>query len=156
MRIVFGALVLLIGCTSTAAAAEPTQYLCVVDQATGFGFDPKLKRWTAQTFPASSKYILRRVRDEERDPKAKWSPQYKWSDWPRGADWAFFSFGDPDPFPLAVCQEEFGFSCKEVAVQANFDRRSQRFEIIKSGTYTDQGFWKYMSEHDPDGVDEKV
>ena len=41
-------------------------------------------------------------------------------------------------------------------MQANFDRRSQRFEIIKSGTYTDQGFWKYMSEHDPAKVDEKV
>jgi hypothetical protein len=80
----------------------------------------------------------------------------KRSDWPRGADWAFFSFGEsPDPLPLAVCQDEFGFSCKKVAVQADFDQRSQRFEIIMSGTYTDQGFWKYMSEHDPDEVDEK-
>ena len=40
------------------ATSQPEQYLCVVDQSTGFKYNSQLKTWDATNFTADKKYIL--------------------------------------------------------------------------------------------------
>ena len=83
-----------------AAAADPNQYLCLVEQSAGLHYDQQSNAWQPRAFGVARKYILRRLNDDDRDEhKGKWWVLLK--DEPE-ANWAFFEFGKTDPMPEAV------------------------------------------------------
>jgi len=55
-----------------SAGAEPSQYLCTVDQTIGLHYDNQTKVWGPRAF-LKNKYILRRLTDDDRDKeKGQW------------------------------------------------------------------------------------
>jgi hypothetical protein len=137
-----------------SATAEPSQYLCVVEQSAGLHYNQHNKQWAPQEFSTTRKYIFRRLKDEDRDRE----PLMK-SNHPQD-DWGFFEFGKPHPETLASCRDvgqplgEF-FQCHENWEMAEFDSTSLRFEIIRYGGYTSQGFWEHQRSNDPNAFKQK-
>jgi hypothetical protein len=134
-----------------SAGAEPSQYLCTVDQAVGLHYDQQSKVWGPRAF-LKNRYILRRLTDDDRDKvKGKWwallQPHPK-------ADWAFFESGKNAPMPLAVCIKDANgysiFNCQDIARGASFDEDSRRFELVYHGAYIDQGFWEQFRREHPE------
>lgn len=72
--------------TATSAWAE--SYLCISDQAAGFSFNKGQKKWSATTFQANNKYIIKRP--------------------PTGTniEWFVTKFGSND-FATAFCARDF-------------------------------------------------
>jgi hypothetical protein len=145
-------LVTAVGLTGNANA-EPTQYLCTVEQSAGLHFDRQIGKWRPQEF-AGRKYILRRLTDEDHNKqRAKW-----WAtlDAYPEANWAFFEYGKVDPIPLSACKEPGKedflsyFACHEILLAARFDKDTRRFEMTVSPGYIQQGFWEKLRREEPD------
>jgi len=129
------------------AQAKPNQYLCVTEDGVGFRYDKKTDKW--QPFPpqTGSKFIFRRLNVEDlkilRD-------QYYWIEIDKAASWGFFIFGTTD-IPIATCVEDGpAMTCRPTAnISAQIDvEKSLRFEVVQSGGWNDQGYWKKVWEQD--------
>src|SRR5215831_7626324 len=120
--------------TTTAGAAEPNQYLCLVESSGGLHYDAQVQSWRQQAFGTDRKYILRRINDTDR--KGEYSIVFEQR--PK-ANWAFFKFGES--FPTATCHDgvpEFlasRFACEANIHDAAFDKDSLRFEMVSHGAY---------------------
>jgi hypothetical protein len=122
---------------TTAANSKPSQYLCVVEQSSGLHYDDQAHIWRPQAFRPGERYILRKLTEDDRDPRNKWSSMYR----DPKVTWAFFRLGDD--FPRERCVE---FDCRP---SATFDPDSLRFEIRNYGSYIDQGLWQRLRREDP-------
>jgi hypothetical protein len=85
--------------TTTAAQADPSQYLCIAEQSAGFRYDKQTKAWAPHVFVTHQKYIFRQLNDDDRK---NWRGLLKDSP---NVNWAFFEFGNwrgiPCPLRLA-------------------------------------------------------
>jgi hypothetical protein len=128
--------------TSMGAQAEPSQYLCVVEQSAGLHYDRQTKSWAPQAFSTGRKYVLRRVNDDVRQ---------QWADYFRSrpkANWIFLELGDHSP--TALCEDMSG-CLAFTGGRVDFDQNSLRFELSNSGSYVSQGIWEqHRSEHPDD------
>jgi hypothetical protein len=129
---------------ATRAVAEPSQYLCVVEEAAGLHYDPQNSAWRPEAF-GMRKYTLRRLTNDDRDhQRGKW---WVLLDEAPEANWAFFEPGNDTPMPLSICVDNpksvsaERFSCKSVLFDAVFDKSSRRFETIYHASYISQGFF---------------
>jgi hypothetical protein len=147
MRKSLAAVALLMSVTITANA-EPTQYLCLVEQASGLHYDKQSDSWRPWVFDVGLRYILRRLNDDDRH-------QFR-HDLDRlgaGANWVFMEFGKD--WAEALCSDNTDkfasmyFICREVWSNVNFDPDSRRFEIIRSGGYRDQGAFQHERMQNP-------
>jgi hypothetical protein len=125
--------------TTIAAQADPSQYLCIAEQAAGLSYDKQTKAWGPQAFVTHKKYILRRLNDDDRKNKAALLKKYP------NADWGFFDF--EQAFPTALCNSEDSFHC--VWGHMDFDKGSLRFERAYYSAYTAQGFLETLREKEP-------
>jgi hypothetical protein len=150
MKAIMAATFMVLSATATAGAAEPNQYLCLVEASAGLHYDPQSQSWRPQAFTATEKYILRRINDSDR--KGKWSQVFKQRP---EANWAFFEFGDPSR-PAATCSDqasEFSasrFACEQFSFDAAFDKDTLRFETTRRGAYMNQGDYEHMRQKEPD------
>jgi len=145
------------------AAADPNQYLCIVDEAAGLHYDRSFKEWRPETFKPSSKYIFRHLTPDDRDEqKSKWSAIL--NSRPK-AKWGLFDFGEKEAVPQATCEDgEYSLECTGMVAEFKFDDKSLRFEIVRSGSYVGQAVnerlrrnrpdWKFVG--DPDKPDDLV
>jgi hypothetical protein len=135
----------------TAVRADPNQYLCTVEHAAGLHYDKQTNAWKPQEF-GSKKYVLRRLTADDRNEKSAFSSLLQGN--PK-ANWAFFRYGVEKPMPLASCIEDANsvmaemFYCRPIAIDAQFDKDTRRFEIIYHGGYVDQGFWEQRRRENP-------
>lgn len=125
------------------ALAEPSNYVCAVEQAAGLHFDTRTNAWVPTTFKPGREYVLRRLSDEDLNGKYKTflngNPK---------PSWAFFDA----EMPIASCVENALPSstvCKRVLADADFDKDSRRFELVYRGAYVSQGFWQQLKREDP-------
>jgi hypothetical protein len=127
MRSVLFSFVWIIAFAGHVAGAEPSQYLCIVDQSTGFQF--RDGKWRSVDFIAGSKYIVRRVRLGELDNVSK------------GATWGVYEHGET--YAVAGCREPgentYGvlggrLICTGYAKVA-ISRDTLRFQIVYEGNY---------------------
>lgn len=149
MKLILTGTVMALAITS-AGAAEPNQYLCLVESASGLHYDAQVKSWKPRAFDASGKYVLRRITDDDR--RGVYQSAFE----PFG-DWAFFKFGDS--FPTATCIDEASkyvpgtFFCQNgtIATRAvEFNRNSHRFEMVYRGGSLTQGFWEWIRREKPE------
>jgi len=107
-------------CNAEAASPSTTSYLCIGEQATGFGMNAKSHSWTTQKF-RPRKYV---IRAPIKGPNA-----------PGGANtavMAVYEFGRVDAADFtALCDKDFnekGFLfCQGLGEDFNFNRQTQRF-----------------------------
>jgi hypothetical protein len=100
-----------------AQSAPPiTQYLCISDAASGLRYDATAGAWHPQAFLPGTRYIVRRVKDEDlkgfpgvsiRDATGLFGET---TDTPNGEHdafiWVFFDFGaSPGSYPSGACVE---------------------------------------------------
>ncbi|MGY2162067.1 hypothetical protein HX799_09140 [Pseudomonas tolaasii] len=124
-------------------SAEPSTYVCAVEQSVGLHFDSQTTTWVPTTFKPGHEYVLRRLSEDDlknnkyriflnRDPKP---------------NWAFFD----GEMPIATCVENAinVTVCRHVTADASFDKDSRRFEIVYHGGYVDQGYWQQLKREDP-------
>jgi hypothetical protein len=137
---------ILLVATTVAAQADPSQYLCIAEQSAGLHYDKQTKVWGPQAFAAQSKYILRRLNDNDRE---NWPSLLK--EHPN-ADWGFFSFGVNEL--MALCGSEFGLHCFWGDVL--FEQDSLRFSRADYGAYLRQGSLETLRKKDPDEYNSRV
>jgi hypothetical protein len=135
--------------TPAMAAADPSRYLCVVDDAAGLHYERSIAAWRPQTFKPGHKYIFRHLTPDDRD-KGKWQSLLKIRS---EAGWALFDFGEKDPLPEATCKKDYTFDCQRVTADFNFDDKTLRFEIARHGSYVDQGYWERLRREESDRYD---
>jgi hypothetical protein len=134
--------------TSMGSQADPSQYLCVVEQSAGFHYDKQTKSWVPQAFGTARKYVLRRVNDDDRH---EWAFLLK--NRPH-VNWVYLELGNK--FPEALC-ENFSYGCRTLAGgQVAFDQNTLRFELTHAGGYLDQGVWEHFRSENPDDYDRAV
>jgi len=100
--------------SSTSACAE--SYLCIADQAAGFSFNKGQKKWSATTFNATEKFIIKRQSAEQKI-------FYK------NAAWVVTRFGSSSGL-LANCEKDFndvGMLFCEGIVNFHFNKKNMRF-----------------------------
>ena len=143
------AVLVLLGTSVGAKAADPSQYLCVVEQSAGLHYDKQNQSWAPQSFSSARKYVLRRVNDDDR---REWAGLFKMHP---NATSIFVELGNN--FPTALC-EGLGFlSCRIYAGgDIAFDPQTLRFEIAHYGGYLDQGVWEHFRSEKPDDYDRLV
>jgi hypothetical protein len=111
------------------ARSDPQHYLCVADGAAGAHYADD-KTWSAQTFSTDSKYILRRLTDDDRqsDPTKAALADLGTTD---QLTWGFF---DMDGGALvSACTDKF--ACSQKAYFFQFDPASRHYEIAHIGSY---------------------
>jgi hypothetical protein len=130
---------------ATGALAAPNQYLCITDQAAGLHYDRQTGAWLPQAFSNRTKYILRRLNEND------WNGPYHYrlEDQEPHPTWGFFEFGDD--MPQAVCDETFSFSCHHVLADLVFNKDSLRFQVTHHEGYISQGYWRHLQSTDPEG-----
>ena len=125
-------------------SAEPSTYVCAVEQAVGLHFDNQTTTWVPKTFKPGHEYVLRRLSEDDLK-----NNKYRslWKDNPK-PNWAFFD----GEMPMATCVENAStFSspvCRHVMADANFDKDSRRFELVYHGAYVNQGYWQQLKRED--------
>jgi hypothetical protein len=147
MRPIVSALTLAL---TTAAHADPTQYLCITEQAGGLHYDAS---WQAQVFSSGRRYLLRRANDDDLKNSTGNAMKYflhldastQVKDLPDSTHfWVVYEFGLPSGAPAeAMCGEflnqDHHFNCLGVRSAAfMFDYKSRRFEIAYLGAYIAQ------------------
>lgn len=127
------------------ARAAPSHYLCIVEQSVGFHWNNQTGKWTPETFAPGAKYIFRELNSSDWNHNAGLRAET-----PK-ATWGLFEVGGNDPnLALAACTKyEFGFSCSPRVGSLTFEEGSLRFEIVHSGSYPGQGYWKRLQRDDP-------
>jgi hypothetical protein len=137
------------------ASAEPNQMLCSGEEAAGLSYDRTVGKWRPAAF-RTEKYLLRRLNPDDRDKQSRWAIIYE--HFPK-ANWAFFTFGEDKPIPLVICTEDTGehggpqtFRCQPTSefYDGAFDKETRRFELIKRGSYINQGFNAQLKRSDPE------
>lgn len=122
---------------ATVAHAGSSQYLCIVDQSAGLRYDDLTKAWRPQAFAAGSKYVLRRLKDD--DLTGKYASLL---DQQPELNWGMFKFGEN--VPIGACNETIGLLfCKGLGgVTSDFkvDIESHRFTIAYINGYVNQAF----------------
>jgi hypothetical protein len=83
---------LLLVATAAVAPAEPSQYLCVAEQAGKLHYNAQAKTWAAQPFVTDDRFILRQLNNDDRKTWAKHSDAGRWG---------FFKVGEA--LPTALC-----------------------------------------------------
>ncbi len=63
MRAIVSAIALAL---ATAVHSEPSQYLCITEQATGLHYDDQSKAWHPQVFTPGERYSFRHLTDDEK------------------------------------------------------------------------------------------
>ena len=124
-------------------SAEPSTYVCAVEQAVGLHFDNQTTTWVPKTFKPGHEYVLRRLSEDDLK-----NNKYRnlWKNNPK-PDWAFFD----GEMPMATCVDATVniTACQHVLADASFDKDSRRFELVYHGAYVDQGFWQQLKREDP-------
>ena len=88
---------------TTVARADPSQYLCVVEQAAGLHYEKQTDAWGPQGFPPGRKYVLRRLTED--DLKGKYQDlltDMKLAE----SNWGLFRESASDHLPVAACVEQ--------------------------------------------------
>jgi hypothetical protein len=125
----------LLATVMAAEASAANQYLCIAENVGGLRDSPATKSWRAQAFTPGSKYILRRVTEDEkveiRDLKLEGRQTYG------VGDWAFVKFGESNfgKSLLALCHESSGdtsWFCEASPFSpiSSFVTDSRRFEVV--------------------------
>jgi len=144
-RYAYGMAYFLLISSAHAASPSTTSYLCIGEQATGFGISDKSHSWTIQKF-RPRKYIIR--------------PPIKGPDAPSGANaavMAVYEFGKVDAGDItAFCDKDFNESgflfCKGLGENLNFNRQTLRFVHWFPHGYIDppsSSFWGKEGEATP-------
>ena len=96
----------------STAQADPNQYLCILEHASGLQYDLRANAWTPQVFLANQKYILRRLNDED------WRVHAPVLSLERPAPkWGVFEFGEKDWLPVATCREDLLSTSKLTGIE---------------------------------------
>ena len=108
--------VITIGLSNIASASD--SYLCIVDQAAGFDFNEKTKKWSGTAFRADNKYLVKKSNSEK----------YKWG---------VTIFGGK--FPSSFCKTGFdkGFLVCKGFMNFSLSKNNLRFIAIHSIGYND-------------------
>lgn len=157
------AMLLMLLATETQAA--PNKYLCTTEHAAGLRYNWDANNWHTQEFSSGTKYVLRKVTDEERskDTSLATKPSQKTLNLPDVhilGVWLFNKIGN-EKFPnLMKCTEwtipykdtslRPYFDCESPWGSGNFDVNSLRFEYTVDGGYTGQGIAEYFRRTSPD------
>lgn len=132
---------------ASVALAEPSTYVCTVDQATGFHFDSQANRWVPMGFESKDEYIMRPLNDE--DKEGQYGP---WLKKQPASSYGFFD----GKIPIAACvidAEPITGStlCEPRLASVAFDKDSRRFEVVFHGAYVEQAFYLQLRRKDPKG-----
>jgi hypothetical protein len=126
-----------LGVPAGAATTPAGPFLCIVERATGFTFDPTTKSWHEANFQTGQKYIVKRTGGKlhEITPDTRW---------PDSGSWAVWNFGD-DHYPAYTCQDDFspygvlwcGGTISEGSVGLNVNGTSFAFNLNNHRFITD-------------------
>ena len=108
---------------SLMAAASAEQFLCVVDDVTGFIYKEETKTWEHTLFTSRRKYVLSKAEKEQHKVKGKY---------------IITEVGETRP--QMYCKEDFNsvgvFVCDDFAREFRFSKRNGRFLFLyKVGYY---------------------
>jgi hypothetical protein len=131
------------------AHAEPNQYLCVAERAAGLHYTPQSNAWGPQAFRGETKYILRRLTDDDR----KSAFGFVLRDNPK-TNWVFLELGEKQATGLCVGNTSDpilgGMYCRPVLADVFFSNDINRFEIVRHGAYINQGYLERHRVEDPE------
>ena len=128
------------------ATDQPTEWICVAEQATGFKYDAVTKTWSTTIFEANTKYIVRRPEINETKLPDKLIPPYIWCEFGKQCDWESRQCQHPpsEDTGLMVC----GSDLDHFAINTKL-LRMQRY--YGSG-YLNQGVGLFEDAKHPDDV----
>ncbi|HME20794.1 MAG TPA: hypothetical protein VKI44_05440 [Acetobacteraceae bacterium] len=127
--------------TATASHAQPDQYLCIGEHSAGVRYSRQMKTWQPQIFAPGTRYILRRLKGEERENKYLDNHAFIGQIHHREmSEWGFFSFGEQEP--RATC--DASFQCTTDILSLHFSQHTGRFEVFQTS-----GFWSQPLFTDP-------
>ena len=139
------AVAFLLSLSTTGSRADPSQYLCIVDQSAGLHFDAQKREWRPRAFDPGRRYIFRRLSDD--DLKGGWAQLLTLPNIPKQT-WGLFEFGEGRP--LASCHEtgdpDISFVCNDIFAKFEFDKTSHRFETADIGGYTSEAVSERMDQ----------
>lgn len=140
------------------AQARSDQYLCMTQHSGGVSYDQKAKTWQSARFKPEAKYILRRLKGEEKQNKYPSDNPSNGSTQlgvqagdPSKSEWGFFKFADR--VPLATC--DASFNCTS-SPSLHLGSDLQRFELHWVSTYTVQTSDWYKKNQNQIGDDDSV